>query len=87
MGYTHGWTDRLSSSASYGYLRISPSADMLISEDLPKSTKFASLNLAWQFSQRAMLGIEYLWGQNILLTDMRGQGQRVQTTLRYDLNP
>jgi len=87
VGYTHGWTDRLSSSASYGYLRISPSADMLISEDLPKSTKFASLNLAWQFSQRAMLGIEYLWGQNILLTDMRGQGQRVQTTLRYDLNP
>lgn len=87
VGYTHGWTDSLSSSASYGYLRISPSADMLISQDLPKSTKFASLNLAWQFSQRAMLGIEYLWGQNIMLTDMRGQGQRVQTTLRYDLNP
>jgi len=87
VGYTHGWTDSLSSSASYGYLRVSPSADMLISQDLPKSTKFASLNLAWQFSQRAMLGIEYLWGQNILLTDMRGQGQRIQTTLRYDLNP
>lgn len=87
VGYTHGWTDSLSSSASYGYLRVSPSADMLISQDLPKSTKFASVNLAWQFSQRAMLGIEYLWGQNILLTDMRGQGQRVQTTLRYDLNP
>ncbi|WP_430389332.1 DcaP family trimeric outer membrane transporter [Dyella sp. 20L07] len=87
VGYTHGWTDSLSSSASYGYLRISPSADMVVDRDLPKSTKFASLNLAWQFSQRAMLGIEYLWGQNIALTDMRGQGQRVQTTLRYDLNP
>ena len=34
-----------------------------------------------------MLGIEYLWGQNIDLTDRRGQGQRVQTSLRYDLNP
>lgn len=87
LGYTHGWTDNLSSSASYGYLRISPSTDMLIDQDLPKSTKFASLNLAWQFSQRAMLGIEYLWGQNISLEDLRGQGQRVQTTLRYDLNP
>lgn len=88
VGYTHGWTDSLSSSASYGYLRVSPTSDMLINRDeLPKSTKFASLNLAWQFSQRAMLGIEYLWGQNILLTDARGQGQRVQTTLRYDLNP
>jgi type II secretory pathway pseudopilin PulG len=87
LGYTHGWTDDLSSSASYGYLRISPSADMLLDRDLPKSTKFASLNLAWQFSQRAMLGIEYLWGQNITLIDARGTGQRVQTTLRYDLNP
>ena len=60
---------------------------MQIDRGLPKSTKFASLNLAWQFSQRAMLGIEYLWGQNIDLTDRRGQGQRVQTSLRYDLNP
>jgi hypothetical protein len=87
VGYTHGWTDDLSSSASYGYLRISPNSNLLIDQDLPKSTKFASLNLAWQFSQRAMLGIEYLWGQNIALTDLRGQGQRLQTTLRYDLNP
>lgn len=87
VGYTHGWTSDLSSSASYGYLRISPSADMAVDSSLPKSTKFASVNLAWQFSQRAMVGVEYLWGQNIELTDLRGTGQRLQTTLRYDLNP
>jgi hypothetical protein len=60
---------------------------MLIDSTMPKSTKFASLNLAWQFSERAMFGVEYLWGQNIDLTDARGQGQRLQTTFRYDLNP
>lgn len=86
-GYTHGWTDKLTSSASYGYLRISPDDNLLIDQSLPKSTKFASINLAWQFSERAMVGIEYLWGQNIDLLDARGQGQRIQTTLRYDLNP
>lgn len=86
-GYTHGWTDKLTSSASYGYLRISPNDNLLIDQSLPKSTKFASINLAWQFSERAMVGIEYLWGQNIDLVDARGQGQRIQTTLRYDLNP
>lgn len=86
-GYTHGWTSTLSSSLSYGYLRISPQSNLLLDDTLPKSTKFASLNLAWQFSERAMLGVEYLWGQNIDLTDARGQGQRIQTTLRYDLNP
>lgn len=86
-GYTHGWTSTLSSSASYGYLRISPQSNLLLDDTLPKSTKFASINLAWQFSDRAMLGVEYLWGQNIDLTDARGQGQRLQTTFRYDLNP
>lgn len=86
-GYTHAWLENLTSSMSYGYLRISPQSDMLIDSTMPKSTKFASLNLAWQFSERAMFGVEYLWGQNIDLTDARGQGQRLQTTFRYDLNP
>jgi hypothetical protein len=86
-GYTHGWTDTLSSSLAYGYLRISPSSNMLIENTLPRRTEFASVNLAWQFTQRTMLGIEYLWGQNMDLTNARGEGQRVQTSLRYDLNP
>jgi hypothetical protein len=87
LGYTHGWSDNVSSSASYGYLRIDPDEDMLIDPSLPKSTRFASLNLAWQFSERAMLGAEYLWGKNTDLNDNDGEAQRVQVTLRYDLNP
>nr|WP_131150174.1 DcaP family trimeric outer membrane transporter [Dyella soli] len=87
VGYTHAWMETLTTSASYGYLRISPQSDLLILPTMPKSTKFASVNLAWQFSERAMMGVEYLWGQNIDLTDARGQGQRIQTTFRYDLNP
>ncbi|MFC3814069.1 DcaP family trimeric outer membrane transporter [Lysobacter sp. GCM10012299] len=87
LGYTHGWTDNVSSSASYGYLRIDPDEDMLIDPTLPKSTRFASLNLAWQFSERAMLGAEYLWGKNTDLNDNDGEAQRLQVTLRYDLNP
>jgi hypothetical protein len=87
VGYTHGWTKDLSSSASYGYLRISPDSELILAQTLPKSTKFASVNLAWQFSERAMFGVEYLWGENIDLTDERGIGQRLQATIRYDLNP
>lgn len=87
LGYTHGWADNVSSSASYGYLRISPEADMLIDPSLPKSTRFASLNLAWQFSERAMFGVEYLWGKNTDLADNDGEAQRLQATIRYDLNP
>lgn len=87
VGYTHGWREDLTSSLAYGYLRISPQSNLLISPDQPKSTKYGSINLAWKFSERAMVGVEYLWGQNIALTDLRGQGQRLQTTFRYDLNP
>ncbi len=86
-GYTHAWREDLTSSAAYGYLRISPQSNLLIDSTQPKSTKFGSVNLAWQFSDRAMFGVEYLWGQNIDLTDARAQGQRIQTTFRYDLNP
>jgi len=49
---------------------------MPLDRDLPKSTRFASLNLAWQFNQRAILDIEYLWGRNIMLVDTRGAGHR-----------
>ena len=87
VGYTHGWTKDLSSSASYGYLRMSPDSDLLLDQSLPKSTRFVAVNLAWQFSERAMFGVEYLWGENLDLADASGQGQRVQATIRYDLNP
>ena len=89
VGYTHSWNDEMSSSASYGYVKIEPNENdnLLISPEQPKSTQYASLNWAWQFSERAMFGVEYLWGKNTLLNDNDGTAQRVQTTLRYDLNP
>lgn len=87
VGYTHGWTEDLSSSASYGYLRVDPDSNLILPQTLPRSTQFAAVNLAWQFSERAMFGVEYLWGENKNLADATGRGQRVQATIRYDLNP
>lgn len=86
-GYTHAWSDTLSSSASYGHLRIDPDANLFLDPGLPESTSFASLNLAWQFSDRAMMGAEWLWGRHRDLTGATGEAQRVQVSLRYDLNP
>ena len=86
-GYTARLERRLSTSASYGYLRIDPDANLIVDPTLPQSTAFASLNLAWQFSERAMMGAEWLWGRHEDLTGASGEAQRVQMTLRYDLNP
>jgi hypothetical protein len=77
----------MSSSGSYGFVAINPDANMLIDPTLPKETQYFSLNFAWQFSPRAMLGMEYLWGKNKDLLDNSGTAQRLQATLRYDLNP
>ena len=87
VGYTHSWNDKMSSSGSYGFVAINPDANMLIDPTLPKKTQYFSLNFAWQFSERAMLGVEYLWGQNNDLLENSGNAQRLQATLRYDLNP
>ena len=87
VGYTHNWRDDLSTSGSYGFVAINPDANMLLDPTLPKKTEYFSLNLAWQFSDHAMLGAEYLWGKNTNLLDQSGNAQRIQATLRYDLNP
>jgi hypothetical protein len=87
LGYTHTWRAGLTSSASYGYLKIDPDDDLLIDPSLPESTNYASLNLAWQFSDRAMLGGELLWGRLEDLAGESGEAKRVQVSFRYDLNP
>jgi hypothetical protein len=87
VGYTHAWSDTLSTSASYGYLKIDPDVNVFIDSSNPESTQYASLNLAWQFSERAMVGAEWLWGHNRTLAGDTGDAQRLQMTFRYDLNP
>jgi hypothetical protein len=87
VGYTHAWSDTLSTSASYGYLKIDPDVNVFIDSSMPESTEYASLNLAWQFSERAMVGAEWLWGHNQTLAGDSGDAQRLQMTFRYDLNP
>jgi hypothetical protein len=62
--YTHSWKETMSSSVSYGLIKINPDDDMIIDPSLPEKTQYFSVNWAWQFSERAMFGVEYLWGQN-----------------------
>jgi len=86
-GYTHSWAENMSSSFSFGYLRLDPDDDLLIDPSLPKSTRYASANFAWQASPHTMIGFEYLWGYNKNLAGENGDASRIQATIRYDLNP
>ena len=86
-GYTHSWAEHMSSSFSYGYLRIDPDDNFIVDSTLPKSTRYASANFAWQASPHTMIGFEYLWGSNKNLEGRNGDASRIQGTIRYDLNP
>ncbi len=86
-GYTHSWAENMSSSFSFGYLRLDPDDDFLIDPALPKSTRYASANFAWQASPHTMIGFEYLWGYNKNIAGENGDASRIQATVRYDLNP
>jgi hypothetical protein len=86
-GYTHSWAENMSSSFSYGYLRIDPNDNLIVDQTLPKSTRYASANFAWQASPHTMIGFEYLWGSNKNLEGRNGDASRIQGTIRYDLNP
>lgn len=86
-GYTHSWSDTMSTSLSYGYLKIDPDDNLFIDPASPEKTEYASINLAWQASDRLMVGAEYLWGRKETLADDSGEAQRLQVSMRYDLNP
>ena len=64
LGYTHALERQRSARArptvTCGSTRT---PTLIIDPTLPREHAFASLNLAWQFSERAMMGAEWLWGQ------------------------
>lgn len=60
VGYQHAWTDALSSTFSYGNLKVDNRETQ--SAESFKRTQYASGNLAWNINSHWLLGIEQLWG-------------------------
>lgn len=81
--YKHNWTDRLRSTLSYGFNNVEDNG--FLPPTAVESNHVASVNLILKIFRVATLGLEYMWGDNHLLSGDDGWAQRIQLGLKYDL--
>jgi hypothetical protein len=83
IGYTHKWTDKFRSTASYGYVHL----DNEFSQQ-PNAyhiTHYASMNLVWKVRNRLSLGLEGLYGFKEEKSGADGNAFRIQLGAVYSI--
>ncbi len=82
-GYTHGWTEKLRSTASYGFVNIDNEAAQ--GPDAYHQTHYASLNIMWQPFRLLTVGLEGLYGRKKVQSGATGADWRIQMGVVYSL--
>ncbi|MBU4200612.1 MAG: hypothetical protein KKG09_09600 [Verrucomicrobia bacterium] len=82
-GYTRGWTEKLRSTASYGFVNIDNEAAQ--GPDAYHQTHYASLNLMWQPFKLLTIGMEGLYGRKEVQSGAAGTDWRIQMGVVYSL--
>jgi len=82
-GYTHGWTEKLRSTASYGLVNINNEISQ--GPDAYHRTHYASLNLMWQPFRLMTVGVETLYGHKEVQSGAAGADWRIQFGVVYSL--
>jgi len=83
VGYTHGWSEKLRSTASYGLVNINNETSQ--GPNAYHQTHYASLNLMWQPFKLLTLGLEGLYGHKEVQSGAAGADWRVQCGVVYSL--
>ena len=83
VGYEHHWSDKWRSTVTYswgeGDLPAGAPADSV------ENLEYLAANLIWQFSDRAWAGVEYLFGAREDQDGSRGEANRLQFSIRFDI--
>ena len=84
-GYTHRWSDRFRSTATFGYnnLNNEPTQGALAYHE----TYYSSLNVIYQLRKRLTIGLEGLYGRKEVQDGTSGDVFRIQLSLVYSLFP
>jgi len=82
-GYTHEWTEKLRSTATFGYVNLQN--EQAQTGAAYHETYYGSLNLVWQLRKRLSIGFECLYGYTMQNSGEHGDVWRVQTGLVYSL--
>jgi hypothetical protein len=82
-GYTHQWSDKFRSTATFGYVQLQNEEDQ--TGAAYHETRYASANLVWQLRKRLSVGFEALYGYSQQNSGAHGDVWRVQSGLVYSL--
>jgi hypothetical protein len=83
VGYTHQWSKRFRSTASFGYINVEPTASL--GAFAIETTTYASANLVWLPTPYFRIGLEYLYGTKDTQSGADHDGHRLDFVIRYDL--
>lgn len=81
-GYEHHWSDELRSTVTYAWGEADVPAGS--PPDSNEVLEYLAANLIWQFTERAWVGLEYLYGARETFDDTRGDAHRVQASMRFN---
>jgi hypothetical protein len=82
-GYTHQWSDKFRSTATFGYVQLQNEEAQ--TGAAYHETRYVSANLVWQLRKRLSVGFEALYGYSQQNSGDHGDVWRVQTGLVYSL--
>jgi hypothetical protein len=83
LGYTHWWTEKWRTTATYGYVELQNELSM--GPEAYHRTNYASLNAVYQFRKKMTLGAELLWGKKQQQDLLSGDVWRLQFGIAYKL--
>ncbi len=84
IGYEHQWNSSFSSLILYNQGRVDNTEGQPL--DAIKGADYVAANLLWHFADRALVGVEYLWGLRKDYNDEDGTANRIQFSVKYAFN-
>ena len=79
--YDHWWSDKLSTSLGYGYLKLDNRPWQPVTDF--KSSQYGVVNLLYYPSSFVKFGLEYLYGKHITIDNQSGDNSRLQLSMMY----
>ena len=83
VGYTHHWSDKFRSTATFGYLNLANEASQ--GPLAYHETYYTSFNLVYQLHKRLSVGLEGLYGKKEVSSGDTGDAFRVVMGITYSL--
>jgi len=84
IGYERHWTSSLYSIFLYNHGEVDNTTGQPFAA--VSSASYAAADLIWNFTEKAFVGVEYLWGMRKDLSEADGTANRIQFSVRYTFN-